>query len=159
MQTYSMEIGGYQNFNINGTLIVGGNSGGFGNSNFPNTFKNLTIGNNSTVVYSYPGNQTIYPTTYNNLTLTGSGTKTTGPLGYVSSVTITNGGSGYDCDAELIFTGGGGSEHKAKHIAQVMIRIQLALQMYTMEEVDIPVRLRLLLADIAEDPVLLLQLT
>ena len=109
LQTYTINIGGYKNFNINGTLIVGGNSGGFSNSNFPNTFTNLTIGNNSTVVYSYAGAQTIYPATYQNLTLSGSGAKTTGYVGYVSGLTLTNGGSGYLCDATLSFTGGGGT--------------------------------------------------
>jgi len=109
LQTYTINIGGYKNFNINGTLIVGGNSGGFSNSNFPNTFTNLTIGNNSTVVYSYAGAQTIYPATYQNLTLSGSGAKTTGYVGYVSGLTLTNGGSGYYCDATLDFIGGGGT--------------------------------------------------
>lgn len=107
--TYVMTIGGYQNFIINGTLIVGGNTGGFSNSNFPNTFESLTIGSASTVVYSYAGSQTIYPTTYGNLTLSGSGTKTTGYLGYVSGLTLTSGGSGYSCDATISFVGGGGS--------------------------------------------------
>ncbi len=109
LQTYTINIGGYQNFIINGTLIVGGNSGGFSNSNFPNTFTTLTIGGSSTVVYSYPGAQTIYPATWQNVTLSGSGVKTTGYVGYVSGLTLTNGGSGYDCDATLDFIGGGGT--------------------------------------------------
>ncbi|HSC38353.1 MAG TPA: hypothetical protein VLD19_10790, partial [Chitinophagaceae bacterium] len=109
LQTYTINIGGYKNFVINGTLVVGGNSGGFSNSNFPTTFTNLTIGGSSTIVYSYPGAQTIYPATYQNLTLSGSGVKTTGYLGYVSGLTLTNGGSGYYCDATLSFTGGGGT--------------------------------------------------
>ncbi len=109
LQTYTINIGGYQNFVINGTLIVGGNSGGFSNSNFPSTFKNLTIGSSSTVVYAYPGAQTIYPAVYQNLTLSGSGAKTTASVGYISSLTLTNGGTGYYCDATLSFIGGGGS--------------------------------------------------
>jgi hypothetical protein len=109
MGSYTMDIGGYQNFIINGTLILGGNSGGFSNSNFPTTFKNLTIGSNSTVIYSYPGNQTVFPATYGNLTLRGSGIKSAGTSGYVSGLSLTNGGSNYYCDATLSFTGGGGS--------------------------------------------------
>jgi hypothetical protein len=109
LQTYTIDIGGYKNFNIYGTLIVGGNAGGFGNSNFPSNFDNLTIGNSSTVIYSYPGNQTIYPATYQHLTISGSGIKTMGYLGYVSGLTLTNGGSGYSCDAEITFSGGGGT--------------------------------------------------
>jgi len=109
LQTYTIDIGGYQNFVINGTLIVGGNSGGVGNSNFPSNFENLTIGSASTVVYSYAGNQTIYPFAYNNLILSGSGIKSTGFVGFIASLTLTNGGSGYACDASISFIGGGGA--------------------------------------------------
>ena len=114
LQSYTMTIGGYKNFIINGTLIAGGNTGGFGNSNFPNTFTSLTIGSNSTVIYSYPGNQTIFPATYGNLVLSGSGSKSAGVSGYVSGLTLTNGGSGYYCDVTVDFIGGSGSGASAQ---------------------------------------------
>ena len=108
LKSYIMTIGGYQNFNIYGTLIVGGNSGGFANSNFPNSFTTLVIGNNSTVNYSYTGNQSIYPATYNNLTVSGTGVKSN--TGTVSSLTLNSGGTGYFCGGETLnFSGGGGS--------------------------------------------------
>jgi hypothetical protein len=109
MSTYAMDIGGYKNFTINGTLVVGGNTGGIGNSNFPSGFETLIIGPASTVVYNYAGDQSIYPGVYHNLVLNGSGTKSTAFIGYVSGLTLTNGGTGYLCGAELIFSGGGGS--------------------------------------------------
>lgn len=107
LQTYTINIGGYKNFNIYGTLIVGGNSGGVGNSNFPSNFETLVIGSSSTVVYSYNGNQTIYPATYNNLTLSGGGVKSS--TGIVSSLNLISGGSNYSCGATLNISGGGGS--------------------------------------------------
>lgn len=107
MQSYLIDIGGWKNFNINGTLILGGNSGGVGNSNFPSNFENLVIGSSSTVNYSYSGAQSIYPGTYNNLILSGSGAKTV--TGIVSGLVINSAGSNYFCGASLNFSGGGGS--------------------------------------------------
>jgi hypothetical protein len=118
MQNYIMDIGGYKYFYIYGTLILSGNSGGFGSSNFPNNFETLTIGSSSTVLYSFAGNQTIFPTTYANLTISGSGTKTIGSNGYVSSITINNGGSGYSNmgPIQLDFSNGSGSGAQAHPI-------------------------------------------
>ena len=108
MQTYTIDISsGYGNVNIYGTLIVGGNFGGFGNSNFFVGISSLVLGSSSTVIYSYSGNQSVYPTTYNNLTLSGSGVKSSS--GRVSSLNLSSGGTNYSCGANLSFSGGGGS--------------------------------------------------
>jgi hypothetical protein len=107
MQAFLIDIGGWKNFNINGTLILGGDTGGVGNSNFPSNFKNLIIGSSSTVNYSYAGSQTVYPATYNNLILSGSGAKAL--TGIVSGLVINTAGSNYFCGASLNFSGGGGS--------------------------------------------------
>lgn len=96
-------------FNILGTLILGGNSGGISNSNFPDDFYSLTIGPNSTVEYSYSGNQTILPATYNNLIISGSGTKSVATIGVVTGLSLTNGGSNYNCTPSVTFSGTGGA--------------------------------------------------
>jgi hypothetical protein len=101
--TYQMTIGGYKNFKIYGTLIVGGPN------NFPSTYETLVIDPNSTVKYNYIGNQNIYPLDYGNLVISGGGVKCT--TGIISSLTIANSGSGYENDRglKLDFSGGGGS--------------------------------------------------
>jgi len=60
-----------------GTLLVGGTS------NFPTGFNTVTLSSGSTVNYNNSGVQTVFPATYTNLTLSGSGSKTT------TGVTVT----------------------------------------------------------------------
>jgi hypothetical protein len=103
LKTYDLTIGGYNNFEIHGSLIVGGAN------NFPTGFTNLVINPSSTVTYNFNGNQNIFPTTYGNLIIDGSGTKS--PSGRVSALTIVSGGSNYNyCGGlTLNFNGGGGT--------------------------------------------------
>ncbi|MBP6003016.1 MAG: hypothetical protein KA746_06235 [Pyrinomonadaceae bacterium] len=74
------------------TMQLGNNAGGQGASNFPANFNTISLAPTSTVNYSRPGSQTIYPTpTYGNLTLSGGagGDKTAGAaLNIAGSVTI-----------------------------------------------------------------------
>ena len=58
----------------NGTLILKGATP-FNLGNGTNSI--ILSGTATTVIYNYSGNQTVYPVAYQNLTLTGSGTKTT----------------------------------------------------------------------------------
>jgi hypothetical protein len=114
LKTYNLTIGGYNNFRIYGSLILGGAS------NFPTGFTSLIIDPNSTVTYNYNGNQNIFPTDYGNLVIDGSGTKS--PSGRISALTIVNGGSNYDyCYAEnLTFNGGGGTGASATYDGDFM---------------------------------------
>ena len=54
-----------------GTLLIGGAS------NFPTGFNTVTLSPGSTVNYNNAGDQTVFPITYSNLILSGSGSKTT----------------------------------------------------------------------------------
>ncbi len=103
LKTYDLTIGGWNNFEIHGSLIIGGAN------NFPTGFTNLVINPSSTVTYNFNGNQNIFPTTYGNLIIDGSGIKS--PSGRVSALTIVSGGSNYNyCGGlTLDFNGGGGT--------------------------------------------------
>lgn len=59
---------------VAGTLQLGNNTGGRGASNFPNLFNTNTL-TGGTVEYNRAGDQTVYATTYNNLIISNSGTK------------------------------------------------------------------------------------
>jgi hypothetical protein len=93
---------GYGNFKIDGTLIVGGAN------NFPSDYKSIEIGPSSTIKYNFNGNQNIWPLDYANLIIAGGGYKCTS--GIISSLSLINGGTGYenDRDAILNFSGGDG---------------------------------------------------
>jgi hypothetical protein len=110
LKTYSLNIDSWGVFSLYGTLIIGGPS------NFPTGWTTLTIDPNSTVKYNYNGNKLIYPTTYGNLVIEGNGTYQANR--FISSVTVTNGGSGYSMFDEwmgnLTFSGGGGSGASAR---------------------------------------------
>ena len=110
LKSYNLNIASWGVFSIYGTLIVGGPS------NFPTGWTTLTIDPNSTVKYNYNGNKLIYPTNYGNLVIEGSGTYQSNR--FISSVTVTNGGSGYTMFDEMMgnltFSGGGGSGASAR---------------------------------------------
>jgi hypothetical protein len=62
----------------NAILRLSHNTGGRAGSNFPNNFSTYALSNSSVVEYYRAGNQTIYGTTYGNIIITGTGTKTLG---------------------------------------------------------------------------------
>jgi large repetitive protein len=74
-----------------GTLSVAGSMLVGGSNNFPTNFTTFTA-TGGTVNYDNTGNQTIVAKTYNNLTLSGSGTKTVGS-GTIISGNLTISGS------------------------------------------------------------------
>jgi hypothetical protein len=71
---------------VAGTMVLGGNTGGQGASNFPTNFSTMTM-TGGTVNYDMANTQTVYAVSggYNNLVLSGSSTKT------FSSATSTGG--------------------------------------------------------------------
>ena len=74
------------------------------------------------VQYNYNGNKLIHATNYDNLVIEGSGTYW--PNRFISSVTVTNGGSGYtslDESQPLTFSSGGGSGAIAKFNKQGLL--------------------------------------
>lgn len=62
---------------VSGKMILGSNTGGQTGSNFPVNYSTINLAN-GTVEYNYAGAQTVYSVpTYTNVTLSGSGAKTT----------------------------------------------------------------------------------
>lgn len=77
LSTYALSGTGTLTVASGGALLVGSTS------NFPTGFSTITLSTNSLANYYANANQTVSPRTYNNLTLSGSGTKTT------TGVTVT----------------------------------------------------------------------
>lgn len=81
---------------VAGTMLLGGNTGGQTGSNFPLNFSTINLAG-GTVDYTYAGNQTIFASTYNNLTLSGTGTKTASNNFTVNgNISIPNSGTTLD---------------------------------------------------------------
>lgn len=81
---------------INGTLQLSGTSGGQTGSNFPINFSSLVLTNSSIHYSKTNGGQTIYPVTYNNLSINNtSGTQTIGSsLSIGATLSFANSGTG-----------------------------------------------------------------
>lgn len=75
-------------FRLDGTLRVGGSSGGVSGSNVPAYFTTYTLGASSTVEFYYDGVQTVPARTYANLILSGSGAKVTTSVNVNSTLSI-----------------------------------------------------------------------
>jgi len=71
LSTYTLSGSGSLTLASSAALLVGGAS------NFPTGFGTVTLNTGSTVTYNNAGNQVVSPRIYDNLTLSGSGAKTT----------------------------------------------------------------------------------